>query len=162
MKRLRLAQLSRQPRWLGPGRGSGTLNLVGMNDIEGGDRRDPNFLPVGDGGVGPWAQERKAQAGERGAGGAWNPAHAQRGPLSWETVSAGSTAPRTGTGGGSAARSVTPARLSPRNLNRRTAEGALSVPRQDWGDFLGTPGRGKLPAETSGPGVAEPLELVVL
>lgn len=137
-------QLSRQPRWLGPGRGSGTLNLVRMNDIEGGDRRDPTFLPVGDEGVG-------LQAQERGREGAWNPAHAQRGPLGRDTVSAGSTAPRTGTGGRSAARSVTDARLSPRNLNRMTAGDALAAPRQDWGEFLGTPGRGKLPVEKSGP-----------
>lgn len=39
-------------------------NLVGMNDIEGGDRRDPKFLLMTDGGAGPRAQDqRKGQVG---------------------------------------------------------------------------------------------------
>lgn len=85
----------------------------------------------------------------KGAAAAWEPAHAQPGPLGCGTVSAGNSAPRTGTGGGRAARSVTTARPSPRSPNRLAAEDALLVPRPSRGGFLGTPGRGRLPAETA-------------
>lgn len=41
------------------------------------------------------------------------------------------------------------ARLSPRSPNRLTAEDAPPVPRPSRGEFLGTPGRGRLPADTA-------------
>lgn len=97
---------------------------------------------------GRWKGGSPGSGLKKEAGAAWNPTRAQRGPLGWGMVSGGSTAPRTGTGGGSRAHSVTNARLSPRSLNRLTAEDALAVPRQDWRGFLGTLGRERLPAET--------------
>lgn len=85
----------------------------------------------------------------KGAAGAWEPAHAQPGPLGCGTVSAGNSAPRTGTVGGRAARSAAAARPSPRSPNRLPAGDALLLPRPSRGGFLGTPGRARLRAETA-------------